>query len=799
MKKVGTLLLFLILSCTALPLKADWPCATDTAVPAAIAPGNQWNVQIASDCMNGAVCVWQDRRGGTEDKLYVQRLSAGGNPLWAQNGIPLAVTGGFQYYPQIISDGSGGAFVAWQDDRNASDYDIYAQHISPAGNPLWTLNGVPVCTAAGHQYNPQLASDGQGGIYVTWQDKRSGQFDVYVQHIGSAGNALLAVNGIPACAASNDQINPVITSDGLNGAVIAWTDFRSGTGFSDVYAQRILASGQTAWQIDGVPVCQATNTQWNVRIAPDGGSNVYVVWQDRRNGTYDNIYAQLLDLNGNGIWGADGLAVAPFVSIQYYPQVSADPTGGITIAWQDNRTGTDYDIYAQRVSKAGQLLWNPTGLPVCTAAGNQYYPQVVSQNGSSIVVWQDRRNGTDYDIFGARISIAGQMLWPANGAPVSNETLDQYAPVVTSDGQNGIVAAWSDYHTGITTTDISTLRIGANGLPAGGCYRSITQAAYGTKAIRPYNRSTHVTTIPNEGNVRDTIFRRGAFANGLYLGYQRLDNTKQYAWEMFTTSFFTLRALPQYGTARPLDQMYGRLLHNVLRNPSVTRYNNRLSGELMALKLNIAMSDEGLTTPNFGDIVFHDTAAAPNVLNDRSLRQITALADSVLTYWRGYNGFDYASLANWLSRINAAFSSTLDTLSVSPLRLTAPRALFSVPYLRTSVMPPPPPPSFTPLTGRDDASPAAFALAQNYPNPFNPVTTIEFSLPAQSIVTLKVYNVLGQEVATLLNRQQLDQGRQAVDFNANAIPSGVYFYSLTMQDGRNGLSARQTRKMVVLK
>jgi probable HAF family extracellular repeat protein len=75
-------------------------------------------------------------------------------------------------------------------------------------------------------------------------------------------------------------------------------------------------------------------------------------------------------------------------------------------------------------------------------------------------------------------------------------------------------------------------------------------------------------------------------------------------------------------------------------------------------------------------------------------------------------------------------------------------------------------------------SPVSFVLDQNYPNPFNPVTTIHFDIPKASLVTLKVYNVLGQEVATLVDEMQ-GPGYKSIEFNSTSLPSGVYIYRLT--------------------
>ena len=88
--------------------------------------------------------------------------------------------------------------------------------------------------------------------------------------------------------------------------------------------------------------------------------------------------------------------------------------------------------------------------------------------------------------------------------------------------------------------------------------------------------------------------------------------------------------------------------------------------------------------------------------------------------------------------------------------------------------------------------PTKYNLSQNYPNPFNPSTTIKYSIPKQSTVTLKVFDVLGSEVATIVNGEQ-SQGKYEVEFDSNNLTSGIYFYRLHVGDYVN------TRKMILLK
>ncbi|MEJ2507497.1 MAG: T9SS type A sorting domain-containing protein [Ignavibacteriaceae bacterium] len=85
-----------------------------------------------------------------------------------------------------------------------------------------------------------------------------------------------------------------------------------------------------------------------------------------------------------------------------------------------------------------------------------------------------------------------------------------------------------------------------------------------------------------------------------------------------------------------------------------------------------------------------------------------------------------------------------------------------------------------------------FKLEQNYPNPFNPSTNIQFNIPNREFVLLKIYDVLGNEIMTLINEEKLAGGYN-VEFDASNLPSGVYFYTLTAG------SFNQTRKMLLLK
>ena len=94
---------------------------------------------------------------------------------------------------------------------------------------------------------------------------------------------------------------------------------------------------------------------------------------------------------------------------------------------------------------------------------------------------------------------------------------------------------------------------------------------------------------------------------------------------------------------------------------------------------------------------------------------------------------------------------------------------------------------------------SGFSLSQNFPNPFNPSTVISYSLSVNSIVTLKIYNILGKEIATLLENKEVTQGTYEMTFDASKFSSGMYFYKLTTTNQHTGEVHSQTKTMTLVK
>jgi hypothetical protein len=94
--------------------------------------------------------------------------------------------------------------------------------------------------------------------------------------------------------------------------------------------------------------------------------------------------------------------------------------------------------------------------------------------------------------------------------------------------------------------------------------------------------------------------------------------------------------------------------------------------------------------------------------------------------------------------------------------------------------------------------PLTYKLEQNYPNPFNPITTIKYQIPKLSFVTLKVYDVLGSEIITLVNEEK-PVGSYQIEFDATILSSGIYFYRLQVYTPGRAGSFVETKKMVLLR
>ncbi|MEO6134672.1 MAG: hypothetical protein ABIP35_05935 [Ginsengibacter sp.] len=270
-------------------------------------------IGIISDGSGGAIIAMGDTRNSNYNAgndeydnidIYGQRVNASGGLTWGTDGLPICTSSNNQYYDAargqsyVISDGSGGAVICWEDYRNdinngnASPYnsDIYCQRINSNGAPYWASGGVALCTAGNSQDDIFLMPDGTGGAIAIWKDERS-NYGLYTQKINGSGVTQWASNGLAVVSAVNGfeySATPDVTGSSF---LISWADPSNSP--QDIRAQKISASdGSLLWGSGGTLVCGRSDAQTEPSIINDGGSGAIISWTDARNSgtTGSDIY-----------------------------------------------------------------------------------------------------------------------------------------------------------------------------------------------------------------------------------------------------------------------------------------------------------------------------------------------------------------------------------------------------------------------------------------------------------------------------------------------------------------------------
>jgi hypothetical protein len=411
---------------------------------------------LCGDGSGGAIVVWQDNRDSPNLEIYAQRIDEDGFVLWMTDGVPVCTTGGSQMNSEVVSDGAGGAIVVWLDFRLSSVSDIYAQRIDGTGAMLWSVDGEVVCDDSDSQRGLSVIADGSGGAIVTWIDSRSVDDDIYAQRIDASGAPQWTANGVPICTAAGTQSFPVVVSSTAGGAVIAWDDERNGD--HDIYAQRVDYAGVPQWTVDGDTVCTASGDQRACRIDGEASGGLIAVWYDERGADAD-IYAQRLNGSGTPQWTDDGVIVCDATGNQHNPSIAVDLFGNAVIAWQDGR-GADVDIYAQRLTNSGSGMWTANGVVVCDFHSTQGFPDLVHVANGTIVAWTDRRNGGgNDDIYSQKIDILGAQQWRPFGVVVTGAPRMQIDFRLIPDAAgSGAYISWMDSRS-VTDIDIYAHRI----------------------------------------------------------------------------------------------------------------------------------------------------------------------------------------------------------------------------------------------------------------------------------------------------------------------------------------------------
>ena len=550
-------------------------------------------------------------------------------------------------------------------------------------------------------------------------------------------------------AAPGTQNYPSLALDTKGGFFVAWTDARNSATGNDIYIQRFDSLGNTYFADNGIPVCIADGNQQYPWAVTTTDSCVIVFWYDDRinftNST--DLYAQKIDANGNLLWSDSGVVVSqyntptPGALLEF--SVVPDDDGGAYVSWTRFYYGYR-QLRAQRIDKDGNIMWDSTGAVLTDGAVDSRSPQMVrSQNGVSIVY---RHSGGGYSIFFQMVDSTGNLKFPAPGKSIEVNGPQGATTVAVADTANGeaVVIGWS---------------VGGAGLDGNLLVQAVDTSGnklWGTNHVVVNNVPGGHTSfkIVRSGTSSDyyLVWKDGRRINVAYDIYaQKLNNLGQPQWTpngikvsgtpyTYTSTSISTNDNGVYVSWSEASNPQGPGIYAQRINPD-----SSFAWQNNSVRLTDQFVNAGIVTlnpdiNNGGAIVIFSYAGPPS-----------GTSENLYAKYIGANG------------VLGGVTSVEDETVIQPEK---------------------------------------FHLSQNYPNPFNPSTKIRFSIPASSLnpfskgegtlVTLKVYDVLGNEIATLVDEYK-SAGSYEVDFDASKLSSGVYLY--TLQAG----TYVQSKEMILLK
>ena len=322
---------------------------------------------MASDGSGGVIMVLRAIGG----PMSIQRANSDGRLLWGEDGmgLPAALEG-----LSLVGDGSGGAVVVWQEvvpqGNGRINTSIKGQMINSEGQLLWTDKGLVIAESSTDRPEPQLLATEDGSVIISWlKSAVMGQYnnnDIYAQKITRQGERLWGNKGIPICTSTGNQWHQRLATDGEGGCIVVWDDGRNSSPrlSSEVYAQRVASDGTCLWNANGTLVwggeyLSSDTFSYSPRdeqvISDNMGGGIFI----SNNLNEGNLLAQRLDPSGNPLWSPEGVRVLdPPVNMGGPFRMVSDGKGGAIIG----ATVEKSQQRAQRISQGGELLWGKPGI-----------------------------------------------------------------------------------------------------------------------------------------------------------------------------------------------------------------------------------------------------------------------------------------------------------------------------------------------------------------------------------------------------------------------------------------------------
>ena len=444
--------------------------------------------------------VWAAGQVGSRN-IYVSRLLDSSSRF--ADALPITNLLSDQCRPNIAVDNQNTIYVVWQDKRRGN-WDIYLSTSADGLNWSAAIPLIDINQDNANQTNPRIAVAPNNTVYIVWQDDRQGNQDIYM---ASSTNGFTSQTISALTQNSADQTQPTIAVDAADNVFVVWTDGRHGS--TDIYG----ASSLNGWM--NVSVVNKTDNQTEPAIATESeGSIIHLTWVDDTNGNKDVFYAAtehgLPDTPLTGVNLIDDSAGADQTAPAIVTGYNSEGTPKVYICWQDDRNVTtanqDQDIYfTEGLAEFGV---NILVTDDASEFGQGFPTLGVDSRGQPYLVWSQSKEGAGSDIMYcgttriqtpplAEKEIPAQSGGYVGANPDSISSLDDVCVEIPAG------AFWSDLKVAIMKVDNPSV----NSLSSAFDVDTVTQFEFGPSSAREFAKPV-IITIPYEptGSEDETIY-----------------------------------------------------------------------------------------------------------------------------------------------------------------------------------------------------------------------------------------------------------------------------------------------------
>ncbi|MEO8069496.1 MAG: T9SS type A sorting domain-containing protein [Flavobacteriales bacterium] len=373
---------------------------------------------------------------------------------------PLQVCGtaGAPSAPSVFSDGSGGWFAFWTDKRtDQTNREIYGQHLDPDGMALWPNDGKLIHNEPGSSIEEIAAARLDNGNVMIAYLFRPAVFQDTLRALAIDANGdpvWSAPTHITQCGSPILGLGDLRVMSTAGGAYVAWYDTYFG-GSNGINVTRVTSAGDLPWGVDGYAIPSAAYGPYE--LLNDHATGAVVQWRTG-NGSGAHLMAMRVDSTGANVWAANVQTSVGSGGLNYAFHSTVDGLGAHLTAFVD----LPHHIVMARVDTTGALTYSPSPVSVCTFASDQDQPMVVVSEGYTFVAWTDNRPPANYrDLYLQKLDADGLPQWDPDG--VAAIQLNTYIPtpgLVLSD--SGAVIATIDAN----VAGYSAMRMRADGTAA---------------------------------------------------------------------------------------------------------------------------------------------------------------------------------------------------------------------------------------------------------------------------------------------------------------------------------------------